>query len=142
MSEIRSSEHRFVSRASPQPERMPALLLETDMTKNFIARTPFTRAAVAFGLAILPFTVSAQTNEAPPAATPTVVAQAPATSAPEQAAAADPAKSDAVKSEDTRPAAKRGIRWGVIEGADVRRLHERRWNGGYGSPSFSVGSGR
>jgi hypothetical protein len=121
---------------------MPALLSETDMRTNFIACTPFATAAAALGLAILPLTVFAQTNDAPPATTPTVVAQGPATAAPEQAATADPAKADAVKSDEARPAAKRGIRWGVIEGADVRRLHERRWNGAYGSPSFSVSPGR
>lgn len=112
------------------------------MKTNLIARTPFATAAVALGLAILPLTVFAQTNDAPPATTPTVVAQAPATAAPEPAATADPSKTDAVKSEDVRPAAKRGIRWGVIEGADVRRLHAWRSNGAYGSPSFSVGPGR
>lgn len=120
---------------------MPALLSETDMRTNLIC-TPFATAAVALGLAILPLTVFAQTNDAPPATTPTVVAQGPATAPPEQAATADPAKADAVKSDEARPAAKRGIRWGVIEGADVRRLHERRWNGAYGSPSFSVSPGR
>ena len=112
------------------------------MRTNFIACTPFATAAVALGLAILPLTVFAQTNDAPPAIKSTVVAQAPATAAPEQAAAADPAKADAVKNEEVRPAARRGIRWGVVEGADVRRLHAWRSNNAYGSPNFSVGPGR
>jgi hypothetical protein len=126
----------------PEPERVPALLSETDMTNYIIARKPFATTAIALGLAMLPLTVSAQTNEAPSAATSTVVAQAPATATPEIAAAADPAKSDAVRSDEARPPAKRGIRWGVVEGADVRRMHAWRSSGGYGSASFSVGAGR
>ena len=68
---------------------------------------------------------------------PAVVAQAPAPSTGEPREAGS---IDVVVQDEVRPAPRRGIRWGILEGADAARIHNARKQAIYNSSTWELPS--
>jgi len=66
---------------------------------------------------------------------PAVVAQVPAASTGEPREAGSV---DVVVQEEVRPATRRGIRWGILEGADAARVYNARKQAIYNSSTWEM----
>ena len=66
---------------------------------------------------------------------PAVVAQVPAASTGEPREAGSV---DVVVQEEVRPATRRGIRWGILEGADAARVYNARKHAIYNSSTWEM----
>ena len=92
--------------------------------------TLFGGAVVALAGLVFPLISAAQSTERAPEATPAVIVQKPAVVAQAPASAAGQANEiatiDVVAADEVRPTPRRGIRWGVLEGADAARVYNLR----------------
>jgi hypothetical protein len=103
-------------------------------------RITLSAGAVLALAALLPNVSVAQSNERAPDSAREVVTQKPAVVAQAPApAAGEPREAnsiDVVAQEEVRPVARRGIRWGILEGADAARVYNARKHAIYNSSSW------
>jgi len=95
-------------------------------------------AVVALAVLVLPAMSAAQTTEHGLNPTPEVIAQKPAVvaQAPANTDGREAVTITVVAPEEARPAARRGIRWGILEGADAARVYNARKQAVYNSSSW------
>ena len=109
---------------------VPHLSVETAMSVKRLRITLFGGAVIALAGLLLPLSSSAQSTERAPEPTPAVTPQTPAVVAQGPASATAPTRAartiEVVAPDEVRPAPRRGIRWGVLEGADAAKLHNWR----------------